>query len=307
MTAPKRWPLWAPFVAAALLLLLWFVVWRAGADRMRAELAAFAAEQSAAGGAVTHAPMRARGFPFFLRGEADGFSLARGRYALEAETLYIHASPFDLSRIVFSVDPALRLATPGGVWTIRAEGARASIEAAAAGWLFKAEAASLSGVNGAAVVETGRGVVNVAPEGADAYKVSFRVLGASLKNARGEAAMARLDAALTAAGDPLTLNIHGLDADIGPARVGLLGAVRAGDDGRLAGRLDASVENPAALAGALGVVGALKAEDAARVEAGLALLGAAGGGRIAAPLEFAEGEARLAGVRIGKSPRVGQP
>lgn len=307
MIARGRWFLLAPFALAGVVLMVWHGVWRAGAAAMRTALADFAADEVAEGGAVAYAPMRARGFPFFLRGEAENFSIARGKYRLDAPTLYLHASPFDLRRIVVSTDPALRLQTPLGVWTIRAEGARASIEERQGGWLFKAEAASLDGAHGATRVSTGRSVINIAPDAAGAYKISFRILGADLKNARGETSLARLDAALTAANAPLALTIHALDGEIGLARLGLSGALARDGEGFAAGRLDASIENPAALMEALTVLGAVKPDRARTIEAGLALLGAAGGGRIAAPVEFANGETKLAGVKIAKAPRLGQP
>lgn len=307
MIARGRWLLFAPFLFAGVFLLVWHAVWRAGAEAMRAALADFAADEAAAGGEVAYAPMRARGFPFFLRGEADAFSIARGKYRFDSETIYLHASPFDLRRIVFSASPSLRLQTPSGVWAIRTEGARASLEQADGGWLFKAEAASLDGVNGDMSVKTGRGVINVAPDAAGAYKVSFRVLDADLKNARGETRLARLDGALTAAEKPLALTIHALDGEIGAARLRLSGALARDDEGFAAGRLDAAIENPAALMEALTILGAVKPDKARTVEAGLALLAAAGGGRLSAPVDFKSGETTLAGVRIASAPRLGQP
>ena len=283
--------------------MVWYGVWRAGAAAMRAALGDFAAEN----GDVAYAPMRARGFPFFLRGEADDFSIARGKYRLDADRVYLHASPFDLRRIVFSAAPSLRLQTPSGVWSIRTDAARASIEQAEGGWLFKAEAAGLEGVSGETRVTTGRGVINIAPEAAGAFKISFRILGVDLKNARGRTAIARLDAALTAADEPLAVTVHALDGEVGLARLGLSGALARDGDGFAAGRLDASIENPAALMEALTVLGAVKPDKARTIEAGLALLGAAGGGRIAAPVEFTNGETKLAGVKIASAPRLGQP
>lgn len=307
MSARQDWRLWAPFLVAGILLIIWHFVWRAGADAMRDGLDDFAADVASEGGEVAYAPMRARGFPFFLRGEADAFSIARGKYRLDAKTVYLHASPFDLRRIVFSTDPSLQLQTPSGLWSIRAEGARASIEAKDGGWLFKAEAASLDGVYGETAVRTGRGVINVAPDAAGAYKISFRVLGADLTNPRGRTAIARLDAALTAQTKPLRVQLHGLDSEIGAARVGLSGSLAADAAGFLSGRLDTAIENPAALTDMLRVTGALKPDDARTVEAGLALLSAAGGGRIGAPLVFENGETKLSGIKIAKAPRLGQP
>jgi hypothetical protein len=307
VTDRTRWFLYAPFLFAGALLLVWHGVWRAGADAMREGVAAFAADEASRGGRVTYAPMRARGFPFFLRGEVGDFSIERGKYRLESGMVYLHASPFDLRRVVFSTDPALRLQTPSGVWTIDAEASRASLEEADGGWLFKAEAASLRGADGETAITTGRSLINVAPDAQGAFRISLRILALDLKNARGETTIARLDAALTAEDEPPVLRLHGLDSEIGAARLGLSGALARDGAGFLAGRLDATIENPAALMEALNVLGAVKPDKARAVEAGLSLLGAAGGGRITAPLDFKDGETKLAGVKIAAAPRLGQP
>jgi hypothetical protein len=203
----------------------------------------------------------------------------------------------------------MRLGEPDGVWTIRAESARASLEAAESGWLFKAEAASLDGAKKAERVTTGRGVINIAPDlkSDGAYAVSFRLFDAALQNPHGETMIARVDGALSLAIEARRLAVYGLDVDKGAALAKVSGELTAGAAGYLEGTLAASIENPGAISETLRVLGAVKAEDARAVEAGLALLGAAGGGKIAAPLVFAEGEMRLAGVRIGKAPKIGQP
>lgn len=301
--------LWAPFVVAGVILAGWYVVWRAGADAMRDAIAEFAASQARSGAVFTSGPMRARGFPFFLRGDLGAVSYVRGRWRLDFDAVYLHAAPWAPNRIVFSAAPSVRLGEPGGVWTIRADGARASIETAPGGWLFKAEAASLDGVKDETVVRTGRGVINIAPEkNADgAISVSFRLFDTALKNARGETKIARFDGALAVDPDRRRIMVHGLDSDIGAARAQLSGVVAADSDGFLEGTLVASLINPAAIADALRVIGAVEEREARSLEAGLALLAAGGGGKIEAPLVFSDGETKIAGVRIGKAPKTGQP
>lgn len=309
MTRANTWFLWRPFLVAGAVLIVWYGVWRAGAGAMREALAEFSAREARTGGAVTHAPMRAKGFPFFLRGEIGDFSIARGKYRVDADTLYLHASPLAPARLVLSAAPTLTLSTPDGAWTLRTEGARASIEATDAGWLFKAEAAALDAVKKDTAVKTGRGVINISPDpkSAGAYAISFRVIDAAVATARGKTVIARLDAMLTAEREPRRLVLHGVDAEIGLARARIRGALAADAQGFLAGDIGASVDNPAALAEALRILGAVKPDDARAVEAGLALVAVAGGGRIEAPLTFVDGETRLAGVKIARAPRVGQP
>ncbi|MDZ7629103.1 MAG: DUF2125 domain-containing protein [Parvularculaceae bacterium] len=302
--------LWGPFAVAGVMLIAWYFVWRAGADVMRGAIADFAREQADNGGEVSYQPMRARGFPFFLRGEIDDFAIARGKYRLKADTVYLHAVPWKPDRIVFSAAPGLRLDTPKAPWTLRAEGARASVEKTGAGgnWLFKAEIQALDGAAGATSLQTARAVINVSPDKATpgAYAVSFRVLDAKLRNARGVTAVPRLDAALTATAKPFALTIHGLDSEIDRALVTVSGSVGADRDGYLAGTLDAAIDNPAALAEALRIMDVLKPEETRSVEAGLALFAAAGGGRMTAPLSFSDGETKLAGVKIARAPRLGR-
>lgn len=154
---------------------------------------------------------------------------------------------------------------------------------------------------------SGRAVINIAPADAGAWRISLRVLGAAISNARGEASIPRLDAAMTAREEPRTVEIHGFDGEIGAARLGLQGALAQDGDGFAAGRLDAAIENPAALIDALAVIGAVKPETRGAVESGLQILAAAGGGRISAPIEVRGGVVRVAGVRIADAPRLGQP
>lgn len=277
---------------------------------MRSAVADFARAQTQEGGEVSHQPMRARGFPFFLRGEIDDFKVARGKYRFAADKIYLHAVPWTPDRIVFSAGTPMRFETPEAAWTFRADGARASIEksGAAGGWLFKAEAMALDGDAGPVSLQTARCVINISPDTktAGAYAVSFRVLDAVLRTARGATAISRLDAALTVRADPLVLTVHGLDSEVDQARVTVSGSVKTGRDGFLIGALDAAIDNPRALAEALRVMDVLKPDDARSVDAGLALFAAAGGGRVEAPLVFSDGETKLAGIKIARAPRVGR-
>jgi hypothetical protein len=309
MTGSSRWRLWTPFFLAAIILAAWYFTWRAGAHAMRTALAEFAKEQEETGGVIAHSKMRAKGFPFFLRGDLGAVTIARGGWRWELDGVYLHAAPWAPGRIVISTSDSMRLAEPGGVWTIKADGARASIETAAGGWLFKAEAAGLEGVKGRQSIKTGRGVINVAPEQRQggAVAVSFRLFEAILKNARGQTAPFRLDAALSIDPASRRLVIRGLDSDFGDARAEVSGAVAPDGAGYLEGNLAAAITNPAALADALRVMGVVHMEDARAIETTLAFVAAGGGGRIKASIDFANGETKLAGVKIGAAPRVGQP
>lgn len=309
MTRASRTLLWAPFIVAGVILAGWFVIWRAGADAMRNAISDFAASQRPSGAVFTYQPMRARGFPFFLRGELGAVSYGRGKWRWDSEAIYLHATPWSPNRIVVSTGPSIRLSEPGGMWTIKADSARASVEAAAGGWLFKAEAASLGGVKDDTSVATGRGVINIMPDSNDvgAYSVSFRLFDTTLENNRGETQIARLDGALIVDPDLRRVTIRGIDSEIGAARAQLSGAVAVDSEGFLEGTLAATLTNPSALAETLRVFGAVKSDDSRAIEAGLSLIAAGGGGKIAAPLVFSEGEAKLAGAKIGKAPKIGQP
>lgn len=309
MSLANRWFLYGPFLAAAAILLAWFGVWSAGAGAMREALAEFAAREAEAGGAVSYSPLRARGFPFFLRGEIGKVSIARGRYGFEADAVYLHASPFAPGRLVFSASPTFRLATPEGLWQVKADAARASIEADGGGWIFKAEAALLDAVNEADAIRLGRSVINIAPDAQDgaSHAVSVRVLDARIATPRGATEIARLDAALSVSPKQRAAAVHGFDAEIGAARARLSGALTVDPQGFLAGRLDAAIDHPESLADVLRMAGAVDDDDRLALEAGLAMLASAGGGAIAAPIDFSNGEIKLAGVKVARAPRLSQP
>lgn len=309
MTRANRWLLWTPFVVAGVILTAWYFVWRAGADAMRGALADFAAEQQQGGAQFAYEPLRAKGFPFLLRGEIGAVAYERGKWRWDADAVYVHASPWAPDRLVFSTGPAMRLTGPKGVWTISADSARASIETAASGWLFKAEAAALSAAAADTAIKTGRGVLNVTPDvkATGAVAISFRLFDTAVKNTRGETAMARLDGALSVEPEPRRVTVHGLDAEIGAARAQISGVVAPDREGRLEGTAAATLTNPAMLVDALRVMGAVRPEETRSIEAGLAIIAAGGGGKIEAPLVFSDGETKLAGVKIGKAPAIGQP
>lgn len=309
MTGANRWLLWAPFAVAAVILGVWYAVWLRGADAMRSALADFAAGQARDGAAFSHAPLKAKGFPFFLRGEIGAAAFERGEWRWEAEAVYLHASPWAPDRILISAGPSMRVGGPGGVWTILTEGARASMEAAPSGWLFKAETARLEAVREDSAVNAGRGLINLTPAAnePDAYAISFRLFDTTLKTARGETRIVRVDGALSLNPAARSLAVHGLDVEFRDARAELSGSVAAGGAGYLEGSLGAAITNPAALAEALRIIGAVKSEETRPIEASLALLAAAGGGKIEAPIVFASGETRIAGIKIGKAPKTGQP
>ena len=331
MSRNRSWLLWTPFMAAGLVLTAWYYVWWSAAETLRSALAGFAADQAHSGATVTYAPLRAKGFPFFLRGELGAVSYGRGEGRLEAGTKYeadrehtniawggcrweadavhLHAMPWAPDRIVLSTSPSMRLRAPGGEWIIRTDGARASVETTASGWLFKAEAASLDGARNGASFVTGRGVINVMPDGVEpgAVAASFRLFGATLRNSRGEAKIARLDGALAIEPVARRVAVHGVDGEIGEARVQLSGVLAADSAGFAEGALAANLTNPADLVRALRVLAVIKAEDAVPLEAGLALIAAGVGGTIEAPLVFSDGETKLAGLKLGKAPRLGQP
>ena len=309
MSSVNRWPLYTPFLIAAVILTVWFVVWRSGADAMRETLAEFAAAEAQSGGAVSYEPLRARGFPFFLRGEIGSLSIERGKWRWQADAVFLHAAPWAPERIVLSSGPSMRIVEPDGQWTILAQGARASIETADSGWLFKAEAAAIVGDKADARVETGRGVINVMPDtqANGAYAVSFRLSDTRLTNARGQTSIKRVDGALSVEPGPRRIRIHGVDSEIGASRVRLSGAVAPDSSGSLEGALAATLGNPAALTDILRIIGVLEPDEARSVEASLALIGAGGGTEIELPLAFSEGKMKLAGVAIGKAPKIGQP
>lgn len=309
MTFNNRAFLYGPLIAGGVFLLVWFFIWRAGADAIREGLQQFASHQREAGVGVTHGPLKASGYPFFLRGEIVGFQIARNDDEYRAAELHLHALPYAPGKLILAPRGDQAVAIDGKAWSVATKDARASIEKdKSRGWVAKGETGALAAEAGGERLRIERGLVNVAPaeRGAGAVDVSLRVFGLRHEAPARVLDIARLDAALTIEGEGRgrALVVRGLEIEISESLLRADGTLSLDDQGRLVGKLDAELSNPAAFARAAGAAGLVSPDDARAAEAGFAMLAVAGGGAIRAPLEFRDGEARLAGVRIARAPKV---
>jgi len=304
--------LYGPFLVAAIALCAWFFVWRAGADSMREALFDFAEAQEANGAKVDHEPLRAKGFPFYLRGAVGKFSIVSGDDAYECENVFVDALPYQLDRIIFSCGGVQRATIDGMIWTISAPEARASVEKdRKRGWIIRTQSGAVKAESNAGRYAFDSLNLNFGPDKDDpaAFDISLRALGVEISKAP-ETRIDRLDAAIRLspvdAFSNRRINVLGFEAQIDESLLKAEGALvnRAGS---IEGRLDANLEKPVGLARAIANFGSLTEEETRAAEAGVAMLAVASGGAIAAPIVIENGEVSLAGLMLGRIGRADQP
>lgn len=307
-----RWFLYGPFIAAGIILAAWFMLWRSGAALMRDSLDEFAAAQKAEGTIVAYEPLSARGFPFYLRGAVQNFSVARGDDRYQCAKLFIDALPYAPDRIIFSCAGDQLLSAAGEVWTINAKDARASVERDdKRGWLAKIETGKASAFNNDIEAMLGGAIINIAPgaDGAEGVDATMRLTDIGVTRPASGYAVDRIDAAATVSGAAgrRIVRLHGLEAVIGDTNLKAEGEIEFPSHEDARGRLNARVEKPAGLAQTFSDAGLLGDKDAKTAEAALAMLAVASGGAIAAPIDIENGEVRLAGLKIARLKSAGQP
>ncbi len=314
MKRANRFYLYAPFAVAAVLMAIWFGIWRAGAQTMERAIADWGAGERASGAVVAHAPFRARGFPFFLRGAIDDFSFEGGDLSVHVDNIYLDALPYDFDRLIVSPGGGAQLGVGEDIWTVETRNAKASIEPdAMRDWFVKAEAGATTAHRDDAEFCFSRFLLNGAPNSSDLSRLEVSIIANDLVVIDGEHA-ARIDAlsldfaigsypALQGAQALARwrdaggiLDIHGLALAIGDSRLQAKGQLRADRNGDPKGVLTARIEKPFDFVDALGASGYLTPEEADVARGAFALMSVASGGVIETPIEFAGGAIRLAGV-----------
>jgi len=321
----RRW-LYIPFLTGAVIFTAYGFLWRAGAAEMKKAVLAWVEDQRAAGMDVAHGEIKTRGFPFFLRAIIDDVAIAApGEWRWRGEQLAIDALPYDLNRLIFS---------PAGVQTLTVQNFgvlrldKGEIRASIAnddkrGWVFSANVAKASGALGFGDggFEIGALVVDVAPDARNAATITLNLTGDDMRVSTGAAplalqtlqtslALTRTDALTGAAPQSQwraaggAFQINGLIAETGDARFSAQGEISLDHNNYPAGRLHTETANPAAFVRMLGDAGLLTAAETAQAEASLTLAAMAGGGKISAPIEFQNGVAEIAGVKIADLPRI---
>lgn len=314
---PKRRWLYLPFAIAGLVLAGYFFLWRAGAEEMKKAIAEWVEDQRAAGLDVTHGPLKAEGFPFFLRVHVETPEIASpGEWRWRTNRLTLDALPYDLNRLVFSVRGEQQAGLAGyGDWRINAEDFRFSIaNDKSRGWVFAMTVggahALREGDQASAAVE--RLVFDLAPSPEDPAMLVLSLAAANINALapQGEFRLDRVQTVMAAteaqalsdaemwrqAGGELIVN--GFNAQLGEGKLSVGGTLSLDAAHRPEGALKAEIVAPAPFAKALAPLGVLSEEDADSVAAALTLAAIANGGKITAPMEFKDGAAHLAGVKI---------
>lgn len=302
----NRWFLYGPFIAAGVILVIWFMIWRAGAALMRSSLDEFAAAQAGNRVVVNYDSLTTRGFPFFLRGVVANLSVDDGDDRWRVERLYIDALPYAPDRLIFSPaeEEPVHLRRGAAEWTINAAGARVSIERdKERRWRLKAESGPLSATDGSGVVSIGGMLFNLAPDATEraAFDASLRAVDLGFSAPDGRYSVERIDAAFTL-GAPVQgrrpVIVHGLAAVMDGTEIAAEGMVSAGGGAPAAGRLNAEIRKPEGLAALIARSPHLRPDEARAAVAGLGMLSAASGGVIRAPIDVANGAVSVAGVKI---------
>lgn len=311
MTAPgaqaKKMPARPALLATAALCIafgaVYTIFWKAGATAMRQTIATLS--ESGRVPAFSAEGLSTSGFPFFLRGELRRPSLVDGGYAWSSARLTIDALPINPQRFVFTPADVQSVALGRwGAFEVSTEGARASLDRRGGHWVVDAQADGIAARSreGSASF-SGKGLLlKAAPEAGAGLHVSL-FAGAFDWSVKGR----------TAAGEKLLADVAvtGGRADLrkvivetGGSKLELKGEVMVGADGYPAGQLDAKLVNPAGAVDALVGLGALAPHEAKAAAAALSLAAVASGGALVAPVELAGGEARLAGVRVARLPKI---
>ena len=303
-----------PYAIAGALLAVWFAIWNVGASTMRSKLEQFAADRAAEGGEVAYAPLKTRGFPFYLRGSADDFKIIGGRSEYACARLFIDALPYSPNKIIFSCGGEQTLTSGDAVWIIDASDLRASLERnAERGWLAKIETGAASMTDGITSLSAENAIVNITPHtnGGDEIESSLRLTQFKASDALREQPVERLEAAIVIGGKESDasrpLEIVGVEALFDDATFSAKGRLRISGEGAVTGRLDAKIENPTGVATTLANLKILNERDAKIAGSALAMLAVASGGAITAPVELVEDGVKIAGVRISKADSRRQP
>lgn len=316
MKRANRWFLYGPYLVAALLLLGWFLLWRAGGEAMRRGLAEFAAEQADAGVSVDYAAFTTRGFPFFLRGVVDELSIAKGDDRFAAKRLYVDALPYAPNRLIVSPKGALRVASKGQDWAISADAMRGSAERdKKRGWLVKVESGPLSATNGVLQLSIGKILINLAPSADknDALDASARIMAVDVLSPAGKRYLfeqldaAALIGAVSAADGRRPIDIRGAELAFDGAIIAATGTVFLDAAGAPSGRLEAEIDGTAGLSRLIARSPLLKPEETAIAVAGLSTLSPSSGKTISAPIDIESGEISIGGVKIARLERLVQP
>lgn len=319
----RRW-LYIPFGVAGAALIAYYMLWRIGAGEMEKAVVRWIDDSRAMGIEITHEAITRDGFPFFLRVHVDQPMIAApGAGRWRGERLSIDALPYDLTRVIFSPIGVQEVCAENyGDWRIDAADIKASIASDKnRGWVFSVSISEAKARSVSADAAIDKLDFDLAPDAAAPTTLVLTLAAAGLDvDASGAAFhLAELNTVLSLTHSDLlsglkpasqwreaggALIVGGLIAEIEDTKFSVSGEIGLDAADFPAGRLDAEITNPAGLAHWLGASGALSLEEAASAGSGLTLLSIAGGGKINAPIEFKNGAAEIAGVKLANLPPI---
>ena len=315
-TMRLRWH-YLPWAIAAVVFGGYYMLWRAGAAKIKSTVAEWAEDQRTAGMNIAYGPVKASGFPFFLRVHIDAPDIAYAdEWRWRTETLTIDALPYDLRRLIFSVRGEQKLSTQTyGEWRIAAEEFLVSIaDDKAKDWIFATT------INGATArqpgnenkISLGSLVFDLSPDAADrtTLVLALAATDAAVGPKDGTIRLDRLQTVIQttqihALGDDDTwrnaggaVKINGLLASVDDANLSVSGDIGLDADHAPAGLLTTEIVAPGTFVEALAAAGVIAPDDAEQAVAALTLAAIAGGGKLKTPIELKDGGAHIGSVTI---------
>ena len=327
---PRRWGLFAPYIALAAAAVAWSGYWVAARAQLDHRLVQEAAALRASGYEARWSGLKIGGYPFRLEVEvSDPRIMEPGGWGLAAPRLEAVANAYDLGHWVFNAPAGLILTRPGaGRLVLSGQALRASIAnlSKAPRFAFEGEGVTFApppGAGGFPLTSAARIDIRLRAAPDDRTQLEWRLKGAQLRRAGALARiapLAPLSLTLTAelshasalsggdwaasvrrwgeAGGTATVSQVAVSAgNVGLSGEG--GPITVGADGRLRGGLDLALRQGAAVLDALASAQAMD-PDAAHAAAEVS--GARPDGRLR--LSFEAGVTTLGPVRIGPAPRI---
>ena len=322
----RRW-LYIPWAIAAVLLLLYYGVWRYAANEMKTAVIDWAQEQESQGVGVTYERIKASGFPFLLRVQIEQLSVDKpGEWRWRGEAISLHAVPTNFNRIVMAPEGQQVGAYAGiGEWALSGEDMRGSIaKDKALGW--KA-AVTLNNVSARrnednALVNLQNLVLDLAPNASETTRIELNAAarGFVFAGSEQEVALSQIQTigAITQS--------HTLEGENGVENWRRSGGVVFVDqlsanfdaetsiaiNGRVfidtqkypAGNLTAKIVNPGEITRALADLNVIKGREVEAAATGLTFMAAATGGKVTLPIKLKNGQATLGGIPVGTLSKI---
>ena len=333
---PNPFWLFAPFVAAIVLVVAWSGAWLAFRASTASRIDATTARLRAEGWTVDWSRRVIAGYPFRIEVSLDDVHIAEpSGWGAAAPRLEAVANAYDLGHWVFALTQGLVLTRPGaGAVGVQAQLLRASVIGdGGPPPRILLEAAKLAftpqpGAKALPIASAGHLQFDVRPGGAGQAQVYSRIDGATAQPGGALAVMvgarpltieikawaAKIAAlhgrdwpsavrAWTAAGGEISLYEGQITATQGPSVVANQGTLNVSDDGRLSGTLPSTLNGAAPLLRNLGAARVIDA-NAADLAASVVEARTAGAPTAKVDIGFQAGVTTLGPVAIAPAPRV---